>query len=202
MSDHTMLIRTFALPEQMEAGTAEIRSILGPQASKVTTAQIQEALWHYYYDVDKSVTYLITKFIDPPAPKVAKSAPVKNKEPGRSNFCFSTGVHTFACKSKSRGADPGLALACGNRWLNPSTVAVSSTTCTYRSTLAVRLNCIADSTYSSHDEFKIFKSTLFRCLLPRHALVEYTPRSAGDFCRTSTPSRRITRRVQCPAQDV
>ncbi|KAF3018497.1 Hsp70 suppressor, GTPase facilitates ribosomal subunit dissociation [Neopestalotiopsis sp. 37M] len=67
--------------EQMEAGTAEIRSILGPQASKVTTAQIQEALWHYYYDVDKSVTYLITKFIDPPAPKAAKSAPVKNKEP-------------------------------------------------------------------------------------------------------------------------
>ncbi|ETS78074.1 hypothetical protein PFICI_10136 [Pestalotiopsis fici W106-1] len=67
--------------EQMEACTAEIRSILGPQASKVTTAQIQEALWHYYYDVDKSVTYLITKFIDPPAPKAAKSAPVKTKDP-------------------------------------------------------------------------------------------------------------------------
>ncbi|KAI4603972.1 Hsp70 suppressor, GTPase facilitates ribosomal subunit dissociation [Pestalotiopsis sp. 9143b] len=67
--------------EQMEACTTEIRSILGPQSSKVTTTQIQEALWHYYYDVDKSVTYLITKFIDPPAPKAAKSAPVKNKGP-------------------------------------------------------------------------------------------------------------------------
>jgi elongation factor 1 alpha-like protein len=75
--------------EQMEAGTAEIQRILGPQAPKVTTAQIQEALWHYYYDVDKSVAYLISKFVDPPAPKTAKSAPVKNKESGRSiSICW------------------------------------------------------------------------------------------------------------------
>lgn len=89
MSDHTMLIPLACLLEQMEACTTEIRSILGPQSSKVTTTQIQEALWHYYYDVDKSVTYLITKFIDPPAPKAAKSAPVKNKGPGRSRFFVS-----------------------------------------------------------------------------------------------------------------
>ncbi|KAH8195039.1 hypothetical protein TruAng_010794 [Truncatella angustata] len=66
---------------QMEAGTAEVRAALAARASKVTTAQIQEALWHYYYDVDKAIVYLITKFIDPPAPKAAKkSAPVQNKE--------------------------------------------------------------------------------------------------------------------------
>lgn len=55
----------------MAAGTAEIRAALGEQASRITTQQIQEALWHYYYDVDKSITYLMNKFITPP-PKVTK----------------------------------------------------------------------------------------------------------------------------------
>ncbi|RFU75795.1 elongation factor tu gtp binding domain [Trichoderma arundinaceum] len=58
----------------MQNGTAEVRKALGAEASKVTAAQIQEALWHYYYDVDKSVTYLTKTFIAPapkPAPKKA-----------------------------------------------------------------------------------------------------------------------------------
>lgn len=50
---------------QMAEGTAEVRRALATQAQMVTTQQIQEALWHYYYDVDKSVAYLINKFIDP-----------------------------------------------------------------------------------------------------------------------------------------
>lgn len=61
---------------QMTAATAEVKSMLGPQASKVTTQQIQESLWHYYYDVDKTIAYLISKFIDP-APK----PPAKTKVP-------------------------------------------------------------------------------------------------------------------------
>jgi elongation factor 1 alpha-like protein len=65
---------------QMTAATAEVKSTLGPQASKVTTQQIQESLWHYYYDVDKTIAYLISKFVDPapkPAakPKVPKATP-------------------------------------------------------------------------------------------------------------------------------
>ncbi|KAI0133528.1 hypothetical protein BJ170DRAFT_715580 [Xylariales sp. AK1849] len=63
----------------MKKGTAEIQEILGPQASKVTPSQIQEALWHYYYDVDKSVAFLISKFVDPQPSKAAKSTPLKNK---------------------------------------------------------------------------------------------------------------------------
>lgn len=59
----------------MKRGTADVRAALSIQASKVTDAQIQEALWHYYYDVDKAVAYLITKFIDPP-----KKAPPKTAE--------------------------------------------------------------------------------------------------------------------------
>lgn len=60
--------------EAMDKGTAEVRRALGTESSKVTTSQIQEALWHYYYDVDKSVTYLMKTFIAPapkPAPKKA-----------------------------------------------------------------------------------------------------------------------------------
>ncbi|RBA16609.1 elongation factor 1-alpha [Fusarium proliferatum] len=58
----------------MEEGTAEVRRALGTEANKVTKAQIEEALWHYYYDIDKSVTYLMKTFIAP-APKSAKKAP-------------------------------------------------------------------------------------------------------------------------------
>lgn len=71
---------------QMANGTAEIQAALGPQSSKVTVQQIQEALWHYYYDVDKSVAFLISKFIDPPAPK-------KKETPGR---CLT--YTSFACR--------------------------------------------------------------------------------------------------------
>jgi elongation factor 1 alpha-like protein len=58
----------------MDNGTAEVRRALGTEANKVTKAQIEEALWHYYYDVDKSVTYLMKTFIAP-APKPVKKAP-------------------------------------------------------------------------------------------------------------------------------
>ncbi|KAK6957074.1 hypothetical protein Daesc_002359 [Daldinia eschscholtzii] len=54
---------------QMNAGTAQVRAALGVESSKVTTQQIQDALWHYYYDVDKSVTYLMTKYVAPSTKK-------------------------------------------------------------------------------------------------------------------------------------
>ncbi|KAL2264661.1 hypothetical protein VTJ83DRAFT_7171 [Remersonia thermophila] len=60
--------------ELMTQGTAAVQAALGVEASKVTVAQIEEALWHYYYDVDKSVAYLISKFVNP-APKPAKTQP-------------------------------------------------------------------------------------------------------------------------------
>ena len=66
---------------QMEAATIEVRGALGPQASKVTTTQIQDALWHYYYDVNKTATYLVDHYIAPPAPKAAKAAPAQKAKP-------------------------------------------------------------------------------------------------------------------------
>lgn len=64
---------------QMDEGTVEVKRALGPRADDVTTKQIHDALWHYYYDVDKSVAYLLNKFIDP-APKPA-SKPKSNQKP-------------------------------------------------------------------------------------------------------------------------
>ncbi|KAM0251802.1 hypothetical protein ACHAP5_001465 [Fusarium lateritium] len=60
--------------QAMDEGAAEVRQALGTEADKVTKAQIEEALWHYYYDIDKSVTYLMKTFIAP-APKPVKKAP-------------------------------------------------------------------------------------------------------------------------------
>ncbi|KAK3303544.1 uncharacterized protein B0T15DRAFT_540514 [Chaetomium strumarium] len=57
----------------MNQGTADVQAALGVEASKVTVAQIEEALWHYYYDVDKTVAYLKSKFINP-RPKTTKPA--------------------------------------------------------------------------------------------------------------------------------
>lgn len=71
--------------EQMVLGTSAVREALAAESSKVTTAQIQEALWHYYYDVDKSVAYLVSKYISPPADsKKAKKA--TNNPEGMSRF--------------------------------------------------------------------------------------------------------------------
>ncbi|KAK2014314.1 elongation factor Tu GTP binding domain-containing protein [Colletotrichum eremochloae] len=56
--------------EAMNVGTATVQSALGPDSDKVTVQQIQDALWYYYYDIDKTVSYLQKKFIaPPPAPK-------------------------------------------------------------------------------------------------------------------------------------
>lgn len=64
----------------MQNGTAEVQKALGTEANKVTVAQIQEALWHYYYDVDKSVIYLTKTFIAPAPKSAPKPAPKKAPE--------------------------------------------------------------------------------------------------------------------------
>ncbi|KAI8296148.1 HBS1-like protein [Colletotrichum sp. SAR11_240] len=62
--------------QAMAEGTQFVRSSLGSDADKVTTQQIQDALWHYFYDIEKSVSYLKKKFIDPPS----KQEPKKTKD--------------------------------------------------------------------------------------------------------------------------
>ncbi|EGX90929.1 elongation factor Tu GTP binding domain protein [Cordyceps militaris CM01] len=60
----------------MAIGTEEVQKALGEEVSKVSVPQIQEALWHYFFDVEKSVGYLQRTFISPtPKPTPKKSAP-------------------------------------------------------------------------------------------------------------------------------
>ena len=48
--------------EQMRQGVIKVRASLGSGFS-VTDNEIQEALWNYYYDVPKSVTYLKSRWL-------------------------------------------------------------------------------------------------------------------------------------------
>ena len=45
----------------MRLGTIAVRDALGQGVPGITDKDIQEALWHYYYDLDKSVNYLLSK---------------------------------------------------------------------------------------------------------------------------------------------
>ncbi|KAJ0168273.1 HBS1-like protein [Colletotrichum tanaceti] len=66
--------------DAMNVGTATVQSALGPDADKVTAQQIQDALWYYYYDIDKTVSYLQKKFVAPP--QAPKQEPKKAKDDG------------------------------------------------------------------------------------------------------------------------
>ncbi|KAL6172503.1 hypothetical protein ACJQWK_01664 [Exserohilum turcicum] len=65
--------------EQMRVGTIRVREAMGDLGDFTSDEQIQEALWHYYYDVGKSVSYLKNKLgIAEPkkeAPKQEKAKP-------------------------------------------------------------------------------------------------------------------------------
>lgn len=67
--------------EQMRISTISAREALGSAGTGISDAQIQEALWHYYYDVGKSVSYLKNKFAAP-APK-KEAQPKKEKATSR-----------------------------------------------------------------------------------------------------------------------
>ena len=45
--------------EQLRQGTAKVREVLGPDVL-YTEKEIQDSLWHYYYDVGKTVNYLLS----------------------------------------------------------------------------------------------------------------------------------------------
>jgi elongation factor 1 alpha-like protein len=55
--------------EQMRLGTIRVREALGEFEAGVSDAQIQESLWHYYYDVAKTVSYLKNRLGGVPTPK-------------------------------------------------------------------------------------------------------------------------------------
>ncbi|RDA88040.1 hypothetical protein CP532_5306 [Ophiocordyceps camponoti-leonardi (nom. inval.)] len=84
----------------MSKGTAEVQAALGNDVTKVTVTQIQEALWHYYYDVDKSISYLRKTFVQP----LARPTPKKNPEGKSGEFSFSEHLGLFV---RATGAERG-----------------------------------------------------------------------------------------------
>jgi len=65
--------------ENMRAGTTAIRSELPSTISYITDKVIQEALWFYYYDIEKSVEYLVKTC--QPKVKVQKKKKVQGPSP-------------------------------------------------------------------------------------------------------------------------
>lgn len=67
----------------MSDATVEVLAVLGDSADKVSVEQIQESLWYYYYDVEKTAAYLTRTFISPPPKKepVAKPKPKAAPKP-------------------------------------------------------------------------------------------------------------------------
>ncbi|KAF7892059.1 hypothetical protein EAF00_008361 [Botryotinia globosa] len=86
--------------EQMREGTIKVREILPADSTNFTDKQIQEALWHYYYDIEKSVTYLLGT-LTPKGPKKAagkKGSDVYNGD-------YPSSIHTTTLYAKSFFAD-------------------------------------------------------------------------------------------------
>ncbi|ORX92959.1 elongation factor EF-1 alpha subunit [Clohesyomyces aquaticus] len=86
--------------EQMRVCTIQVKEALGASV-EVTDAQIQESLWHYYYDVGKTATYLKNKHA-PSKPKPL--AQPKKKTTSRFDEAASSAAHdtkaTSGLKSK------------------------------------------------------------------------------------------------------
>ena len=51
------------LLEQLRIGTIKVRNVLGDDVS-VSNKEIEDSLWHYYYEVDKTVNYLLGRSCD------------------------------------------------------------------------------------------------------------------------------------------
>jgi elongation factor 1 alpha-like protein len=64
--------------EQLRLGTIAVREVLQEAANHVTDKQIQDTLWHYYYDVEKSVAYILNTYME--KPKAQKKENVKGKK--------------------------------------------------------------------------------------------------------------------------
>ncbi|KAH6679350.1 P-loop containing nucleoside triphosphate hydrolase protein [Halenospora varia] len=65
--------------EQMRIGTIQVREALPPNATTITDKQIQDSLWHYYYDVDKTVKYLVSTYAtEKKTPKKAAAKKVQD----------------------------------------------------------------------------------------------------------------------------
>lgn len=65
--------------EKLASGTIAVRAVLPAEGGNITEKQIHDPLWHYYYDVEKTVRYLVRTYVEP-------RKPVKKEGEGNSGF--------------------------------------------------------------------------------------------------------------------
>ncbi|KAF2741859.1 hypothetical protein M011DRAFT_315976 [Sporormia fimetaria CBS 119925] len=95
--------------EQLRLGTIQVKEALGTDVP-VSDSQIHEALWHYYFDVGKSVSYLKNKF----APtKAAPAAEAKKPKPV-SRFDQAASATTIPDSKGSSGTSDLFSPLCGH----------------------------------------------------------------------------------------
>lgn len=66
------------MAEQLRQSTITVREELPPR-NQITDKQIQDSLWYYYYDIEKTVKYLVKTYLEPPKEKKAPGGVKKNK---------------------------------------------------------------------------------------------------------------------------
>lgn len=81
----------------MSAGTIAVRETLGPDVPGVTDREIQEALWHYYYDVGQTVAYILDTKMNK---KPGGSKKEKKKRKGGLAYISLSGAGVGACQSR------------------------------------------------------------------------------------------------------
>lgn len=98
--------------EAMDKATKEVCSALGVDVRKVTLEQVHDALWHYYFDVEKSLAYLKKTVVAPKSappkatPKATPKAPVKKTaEAGKKTSAKSKNATKEAKTEDSKGGE-------------------------------------------------------------------------------------------------
>lgn len=64
--------------EQLRIGTVEVRKVLGP-GYQLNNKEIQDSLWNYYYDVQKTVNHLKSEHHIPPFEETCSRQSDKHK---------------------------------------------------------------------------------------------------------------------------
>lgn len=73
---HVTRLSLTAPVEQLQDGVRQVREVLGTDIPGLTDPNIEESLWYYYFDVTKTVNYILSAFQPPPCPPTASSDPI------------------------------------------------------------------------------------------------------------------------------
>ncbi|KAF2193014.1 hypothetical protein K469DRAFT_693090 [Zopfia rhizophila CBS 207.26] len=165
--------------EQMRIGAIKVKEALNSSIT-VSDSQIQEALWHYYYDVGKSVTYLKNKH----APATTTTQPKKQKAVSR----FDQAVSAASTPKKPETGEQSAFLMPPNRIKELCTA--PSLKCTFQSR---RANIKDFDTNTGASE--CWASAEYPCLYPIPDVMDHVPLSAAEFFRDTpwlnVPTHRL-----------